>query len=358
MFKSFLIIALISIIVIQSLSFVLDVPILFSFTMSNSMEPTIGTGDFFIVVPKFFISDIRVGDIILFYNPKYDFPVCHRVVGLTDEGYITRGDNSPFTDQQAGIPPIREEHIIGKVLTFQGKPILTPKLGLLILRIQLMIKGYTLPLALGLAVLGAVSLVTGKEYKLKKRKRVFKLKVRYVFIGCLAFLVFFTALLMVSKSQTVEFKYLATDLPTHGYIIMLGGRSEWSIIVNNTSLIPFYIYVTPLTDGLTTENESLGLVMPGAGEEFKLQIRAKNKIGWYTEKAGVYLYIAILPEDLVKKLADIHPYAPILMTTFAICLPFTLVYFIIEERDRVVRIKLGREKWLKELERQLKEALL
>ncbi|MCD6443938.1 signal peptidase I [Candidatus Bathyarchaeota archaeon] len=354
MFRSIPSIILTSFIITQLISSVLDIPILFSFTMSNSMEPTIGVGDFFIVIPGFLMSDINIGDIILFNNPSYGFPVCHRVVGLASEGYITCGDNSPFTDQQAGIPPIPEGHIIGKVLVFQGKPVLIPKLGLLIMRLRSLIGNYTLPLASCLIILGAVSFVTGKEYKLKKRRQVSKLKVKYVFIGCLAFLAFFATFLMISKSQVIELKYLATDLPTHGNIITLGGSSERLIIVNNTGWIPFYIYVIPTTEGLTCENKSLKLLMPGEDEKFRLYIRASSKVGWHTEKARICLYIVFLPEELVGQLASIHPYVPIFTTVFVMCLPFMLLYFLTGEGDRVVRLKPGRNKWCKKLERWLR----
>ena len=99
--------------------------------VSDSMVPTLNKGDIVVVkgVPA---SDIKVGDIIVYYNPYRNIDVVHRVVGIEivdgKKYFITKGDNNPYADQdpRARIaPPVSEEMLKGKVV------LVIPKIGLI-----------------------------------------------------------------------------------------------------------------------------------------------------------------------------------------------------------------------------------
>ena len=98
--------------------------------VSTSMEPTFCKGDI-VVVKGVNPEDIKVGDIIVYYNPYRHFPVVHRVVAINREDskiyFITKGDNNrtnPLPDQVLGIaPPVTPEMVWGKVIY------VIPKLG-------------------------------------------------------------------------------------------------------------------------------------------------------------------------------------------------------------------------------------
>lgn len=62
--------------------------------MSGSMEPTIGTGSFLLVNEN--DKEIEEGDIIAFQKEK--MLIAHRVVKVTDRGYITKGDANDSID--------------------------------------------------------------------------------------------------------------------------------------------------------------------------------------------------------------------------------------------------------------------
>lgn len=62
--------------------------------MSGSMEPSIHTGSFVLVDKK--DTDVEIGDVIAYKNQ--DMEVLHRVTQVTDEGYITKGDNNKNED--------------------------------------------------------------------------------------------------------------------------------------------------------------------------------------------------------------------------------------------------------------------
>lgn len=78
--------------------------------ISGSMETTINMGDIALVMKIRNPSEVKVGDIIAFWNENQI--VIHRVVDITENGFITKGDAVPSPD-----PFIVESNaIIGKVI--------------------------------------------------------------------------------------------------------------------------------------------------------------------------------------------------------------------------------------------------
>ncbi len=86
---------------------------------STSMLPTLEPGDL-VVVQHVSISDVKVGDIIIYDPPcsATGYTVIHRVVNETRTGLITKGDNNPGTDQLLGIAtsPITQACLSGRVV--------------------------------------------------------------------------------------------------------------------------------------------------------------------------------------------------------------------------------------------------
>jgi len=62
--------------------------------LSGSMEPTIETGSFALIDKK--DKDINAGDIIAYEHQGMQ--VLHRVIKITKDGYITKGDNNKSED--------------------------------------------------------------------------------------------------------------------------------------------------------------------------------------------------------------------------------------------------------------------
>lgn len=62
--------------------------------ISGSMEPEIGVGSVIFIDKK--DKDIEVGDIIAF--ERGGAMVTHRVVDITEQGYVTKGDNNESVD--------------------------------------------------------------------------------------------------------------------------------------------------------------------------------------------------------------------------------------------------------------------
>ncbi|WP_457555276.1 signal peptidase I [Candidatus Pyrohabitans sp.] len=100
--------------------------------VSSSMEPTFSKGDL-VVIKGIAPEEVKVGDIIVYYNPFKHIPVVHRVVAIEEiDGkryFITKGDNNrtnPYPDQDPRVmlaPPVSEQNLKGKVIFW------IPKIG-------------------------------------------------------------------------------------------------------------------------------------------------------------------------------------------------------------------------------------
>ena len=85
--------------------------------VSESMEPTLGVGDYIFVRGVRDVNSVNVGDIIVFLKPGslYNEYVVHRAIGIVQRGgalyYRTKGDNNPVLDWWE----VPESNIIGRV---------------------------------------------------------------------------------------------------------------------------------------------------------------------------------------------------------------------------------------------------
>ena len=90
-----------------------------------SMEPTISESDIIIVTPVD-TSQLAVGDIIsyrhLFENAQRSATITHRIVGMADGGYRTKGDSHAQADEYTVAP----EDVVG-IMQFK-----IPYLGMLV----------------------------------------------------------------------------------------------------------------------------------------------------------------------------------------------------------------------------------
>lgn len=68
---------------------------------SNSMAPTIAPNNI-LIYKKCNSSELDIGDIIIF--EKKDTWIVHRIIGVTYEGFMTKGDNNAYTDNWTVFP--------------------------------------------------------------------------------------------------------------------------------------------------------------------------------------------------------------------------------------------------------------
>lgn len=89
---------------------------------SGSMWPALKTGDMVFIEGVSNKDQIRVGDIIVYKNPK-GFTI-HRVIKIDGESIQTQGDANNIADR-----PIKFGEVVGKTLNINGKPLRIPMMG-------------------------------------------------------------------------------------------------------------------------------------------------------------------------------------------------------------------------------------
>jgi signal peptidase len=102
-----------------------DIPSVFGYkpltVLTNSMKPKISAGDMVFVKTKK-ASDVKVGEIITFKVTDTDTKlVTHRVIRVTDKGFLTKGDNNNVQDDWE----VKPNDLMGEV------SIIIPKAGLI-----------------------------------------------------------------------------------------------------------------------------------------------------------------------------------------------------------------------------------
>jgi signal peptidase len=89
------------------------VGIRFDTVLSGSMSPALDTGDM-VVVTNVAPSELKVGDIIVFYSPITSGLVCHRIIDVEQGSELlfqTKGDNNEDPDPFL----ISSANVVGKV---------------------------------------------------------------------------------------------------------------------------------------------------------------------------------------------------------------------------------------------------
>jgi signal peptidase len=90
--------------------------------VSESMNPTLMVGDIILVRGK---DTYELDDIVVYRTPLYQKPIVHRIIGMKNGNYVTKGDNNNFPDPGTIAPRdgVAPEDVQGKVV------IVVPKLG-------------------------------------------------------------------------------------------------------------------------------------------------------------------------------------------------------------------------------------
>lgn len=77
---------------------------------TGSMEPAIGVGSVVVIKPVD-SETLEIGEVIC-YSFSESNSITHRIVNITDEGFITKGDANEDQDYR----PVKKEDVIGKVI--------------------------------------------------------------------------------------------------------------------------------------------------------------------------------------------------------------------------------------------------
>jgi signal peptidase I len=308
-------------------------PILLGYVATGSMEPAMDAGDGFVAVPSAVTDSPSEGDVVVFdARELHDGGLTtHRVVDETEEGYVTKGDANPFTDQDGGEPPVTEGQIVATAWQVNGDVVAIPHLGSAIMAVQGAIEsGYgALASTLGLTAalegdnLGAMLVALGVSLfgfgflfdrvgpHRRDTARSTSRESVYAFWGTIALVLFVLVGLataaMVVPGGTAEYAVVSTDSPTDDPQVLAPGETgELTRTVDNAGHLPVVVVHEPESGGIESQ-PGWQTVGPRDSGEATLAVSAPESTGEYTRHLGEYRYLVVLPPPILVWLHGVYP---------------------------------------------------
>jgi len=347
-------IGLLGLVAIMLFGQVLGQPIGLGFVVTGSMSPTLEPGDGFVAVPPFLAGEIEQGDVVTWEAEEIQGGglTTHRVVGETSQGYVTRGDANPFTDQDGGEPHVRESDIVAVALQFDGSVVVIPNLGTAVTGLQGVFGAFAgiLTAIPGLAALtqgGVGSLmigigmfvlvlsfvgdfVTGQSRggrsRSTSRENVYNPLV-ILFVIILLITGPATAS-MVIPSGTNELQVISSTAPSGDpTVIERGGSQTVTYNGTNQGFIPSIVIIEPGSEGVNVSQSVLELSR-GRESVSNVTISVPYETGAYVRVISERHYVKVLPTPVIKRMHDIHPWVAILGIDLFLAIFVTIVYAI------------------------------
>jgi signal peptidase len=312
---------------------VLGQPVLLSFVETDSMEPTLHPGDGFIAVPQPIGGDIEPGDVVVYRAEVMHGGglVTHRVVGQTDDGYITQGDANPFRDQQGGEPIVTEEDVVAQALQVGGEVVVIPWLGDAVERVQYTY-GYATQqlgtrygiylsgpesIAYGLTMFSVMAylFLTFREESQKTKTPESRTYERESGLDT-NFLILALCLFIITSAT------MSMLVPTGTYSVSDRGNTEVTRVFNtsNNGYIPVVVFLKSDTESVSVEPSELHLD-PHTDDNATVTLLPGSLRGSFSS----HRYLAILPTSLLRALYHLHPWAPIVAIDALIGISFYLL---------------------------------
>jgi len=312
-------------------------PILLSYVETGSMQPTLDPGDGFVAIPAQIAGGIGTGDVVTFDAEEIQGGglTTHRVVEETERGYVTRGDNNPFTDQDGGEPIVQDADVVAKALQVGGSVVVIPHLGTAAMGFQSALDAVQTQLAVtfgvrsfqgtqGLAyiVFGASIVAYAVDWYLDAGSRDRESRDRsrddgtsvLAILGVLALVLTATATAaMVVPGGTQEYGVVSAEFESENPTVIESGTSqEIEYVVPNAGLVPVYAYVTPASPGVDVEPQRLSVGSRGEAST-TVTLSAPDETGYYRLFVAEHRYLAVLPPGVVDELYGVHPWAPLVV---------------------------------------------
>ena len=310
-------------------------PILLSYVETGSMQPTLAPGDGFVAIPAQIAGGIGPGDVVTFEAQEIQGGglTTHRVVEETERGYITSGDNNPFTDQDGGEPVVQDAEIVAKALQVGGVVVVIPHLGTVAMGFQSALQSVQTWLAVtfgvrsfqgtqGLAyiVFGLSVVAYAVDWYLNAGSRDRESRDRsrddgtsvFAILGVLALVLMATATAaMVVPAGTQEYGVVSAEFESENPTVIESGTSqELEYVVPNAGLVPVYAYVTPASPGVDVDPQRLSVASRGEAST-TVTLSAPDETGYYRLFVVEHRYLAVLPPGIVDELYGVHPWAPL-----------------------------------------------
>jgi signal peptidase len=322
------------------------------FVVTGSMSPTLEPGDGFVAVPKVLAGDIDRGDVVTFEAEEIGGGglTTHRIVRETNEGYITRGDANPFTDQDGGEPPVRETDIVAVALQFNGDVVVIPEFGTAVKGLQgafewlIGVFGVIPGLAtlleggIGSVMIGVGLLVLALSFvgelvgghsrgdQSRSRSREGVISSSLILLVIILIITIPATFGMVVPSGVNELQVISSSSPTEDpTVIERGGSEEVTFNGTNSGLLPLVIIVEPASTGVTVTNSTL-VLSRGQSASATVTVTVPYETGVYIRALAVHHYPRVMPTSFILSLHNIHSWVAILGVNLYLATIATIVY--------------------------------
>lgn len=272
-------------------------------------------GDGYLLIPA---GTVESGDILTFYSEKRGEYATHRVVEVTEDGFVTKGDNNPSTDQSAGYALVTTEDVLGKVAMIGDRPVVISQLGIVITQLQ---THWKLGLG-GLIVLFSLSGISGSTTRARDVVRFRTLLIPLVLMAVIGSS---AALVLGAPTAVTTFSVTDTVEP-----------SDRLIPVDEPSLRTINLEFSEQPDFTHQFIETKGMRL-ATGEvtertdQFQVRVPAQAELGPYRGEIRLYRYPASLPYGVVAPLHGIHPAVAAVATMSAIFGPlYVVAWFFVD----------------------------
>lgn len=344
--------ALVLVVIFVIATQLLGFPAPVSYVETDSMEPQLEPGDGFIGIPKPLAGGISPNDVVTYRAQTIGGGglTTHRIVRETENGYITKGDNNPFVDQDGAEPPVTEAQIELVVLQVNGEIVVIPYVGEVATTVQ-----NTLDAAVGaiglqalsgdnpgivITVIGLLVVISASIYDIiapdntrsmsRSVRRGNTVDSRLLLVGIL--LILSLPLLSVTSlpSQTQELTILSAERanPDDNSVIQAGTSTEINSTVENDQMFPMVIVIEPATEGIEFDGRVF-TAAPGETISTNLRLYAPEELGAYTRARSINFYLHLLPAGVIGGLHQLHPLFAQAATVSVLLGPIALLYWLV-----------------------------
>lgn len=376
---SLVIFALVLVVIILLIGQFLGQPILLGFVETGSMAPTLEPNDGFVAVPPSLAGEIEVGDVVTFDAQELQGGglTTHRIVEITDEGYITQGDANPFTDQDGPEPVVTDAQIVAVAYQTDGGVVRLPQIGVLFIGIQDGLASLSEQFA-GIPILGSMAdfgignvfvamgiillayaymsdVGSGRESRTRSRGRARGyLSAWVILIVILAFILVPINASIFMQSGAIGMDVISSSSASENPNVIQRGTTEIrTFAMPNDGFIPLVSILEPGSSGVAID-QSVFALSPGEEEQANVSVTAPEDTGYYVRYLEQWTYPMILPVGVLTTLHNIHPMVAVvainvtvtglLIVLFAVSIGFSPVRT--EARGRDVPFKLKIRRWL------------
>lgn len=306
----------------------LGTPVLLSFVETGSMEPTIQTGDGFVVLPPAVTGGATSGDVVVFDARELEGGglTTHRIVDETADGYVTQGDANPFPDQDGSEPPVSDDQIVAVAWQPNGEVVTIPQLGTASMALQASLEptqssalggsragdsGASVLLVVGVGLIVVSFLVEQRSSSTRSvsrsRSRTIRIDPRTVALAVGLGVCLMAAGTMVAMADSSEITVISAEFDSdRPDVIQQGTTERHPFDVDNSGLLPVVAVLDSPSERLVVE-DSPTVISPGASSELEVSITAPPDTGHDSHQLTEYRYFGVLPANVVVALHAIHP---------------------------------------------------